>query len=88
MIKQELFSKYGIVGVYDREDITSDLFSFNSYDPMLAAESDGYELADGKPFITKCSIGSQNTCLTTVIVFKDYKSKVDYVDSGVIITNL
>lgn len=85
MIAKELFSKYGISAVYDMDGIVDALFSATELDPMFWAESDGYNLAEGKPFITMAAIGPERKVLSTIVVFKDYKSRLVFEENCLIL---
>lgn len=88
MLKQELLSRYGIVEWYSRESISDHLFSLGDNDPALLAESDGYNLANGKPFVVNILIGDWDKVVTQLIIFNSYVSKCRFVEDGVILQDL
>jgi hypothetical protein len=89
MLKEDLVDKYDIFNIYDSVGILDALFSFNELDPMFWAESDAYNLAGNKPFVTSAAIGPGKQVIVYIIVFNSHEGRYQYLaDTYKSITNL
>lgn len=88
MLKDELISRYGIVQWYTREAAVDHLFSFSDDDPAMWAESDGYEIGGGKPFIITIFMGEYGKVVTQLVIFKSYADKCRFVADEIILQDL